>query len=136
MKTSRTSEFNPHEGLITFYSDKVDEFGNPVKKTQMDYPYSYDGFVTHRFGKNEEANHTIYSDRLLQQDYAKTRTLMQKHFGNDGDYYSSREPKKIESFLKEWLGDKNLKLIFIMEYCDVSNGYPLWRFEVKTSKTK
>lgn len=134
MKTSNNSSFDHLYGIVTFFSDTVDEHGNPVKKTKMDYPYSYDGFVTHRFGKNEEANHTIYSDRLLQQDYTKTRGLMQKHFGNDGDYYDNRKPKAIESFLKELLGDENLKLIFIMEYCNVSNGYPLWRFDVKTSK--
>ena len=113
------------------YSDSTDEFGNPVKRTKFDYPYSYDGFVTYRNGKNEEANQTIYSDRLLQQDYDKTRELMQKHFGNTSDYYCSRSVKDIEAFLKDWLNKDNLKIIFIMEYCNISNGYPYWRFDVK-----
>lgn len=113
------------------YCNSVDEFDNPIQKTKFDYPYSYDGFVTYRNGKNEEANYTIYSDRLLQQDYSKTKELMQKHFGNTSDYYCNRSVNDIEAFLKDWLNKDNLKIIFIMEYCNVSNGYPYWRFECK-----
>ena len=116
------------------YSPYVDEFGKPIKRTPFEYPYSYDGFVTYRGGENSEANNTIYSDRLLQWDYEKCRKMMKKHFGESGDYWNNRSPKKIESFLKEWCGDKNLKLIFVMEYCNVSNGYPVWRFDFKTTK--
>lgn len=106
----------------------VDEFDQPVERTKFDHPYSYDGFVTYRNGKNEEATGTVYSDRLLQWDYEKTRKLMKKHFGNTSDYYSERNPEKIEKFLSEYMG-KKIKIIFIMEYCNVSSGYPLWRFD-------
>ena len=110
----------------------VDEFDNPIERRIDEYPYSYDGFVIYRKGENSKADTTIYSDRLLQQDYNKTRTLMQKHFGNSGDYYDSRNPEQIEAFLQDWLNNKNIKIIFIMQYCNVSTGYPYWRFEIKT----
>ncbi len=115
----------------TYHLDCVDEYDNPVHKTKYEHPYSYDGFVTYRNGKNEEANITLYSDRLLQWDYNKTRELMKKHFGNSGDYYDNRSPKAIESFLAEYTNNPTLKLIFIMEYCNASNGYPVWRFDCK-----
>ena len=112
------------------YNGPVDEYGNRVEKTKYTHPYSYDGFVTFRNGKNEEVNHTVYSDRIVQWDYKKARKLMKKHFGNEGDYYTDRSPDKIESFLKEYFG-KELKLILVMEYCNVSSGYPVWRFDLK-----
>lgn len=112
----------------------IDEFDNPVERTKDKFPYSYDGYVTHRFGSNDEANMTLYSDRILQWDYEKTRELMGKHFNNKGDYWNGRDPKSIESFLREYTGDPNLKLILIMEYCNVSSGFPLWRFDIKKTK--
>lgn len=121
-------------GTSIFYSGYEDEFGNQVKKTKQTHPYSYDGFVTYRNGRNEDANGTVYTDRLLQWDYEKTRELMKKHFGNTSDYWNQIKPKKIESFLQERLNDPTIKLVLIMEYCNVSNGYPLWRFDYKSSK--
>jgi hypothetical protein len=105
--------------------------GRPVSKTKSSHPYSYDAFVTHRLGDNHEINNTIYSDRLLQWDYDKTRKLMKKHFGNDGDYYHSRKPHEIENFLSDWL-NKDVKLIVVMEGCNVSNGYPYWVFLINS----
>ncbi len=109
----------------------VNEFGKQVERTKSEYPYSYDGFVTYRSGKNEEVDNTIYSDRLQQWDYVKTDKLKLKHFGDKGDYYDGRSPKKIEKFLSEYL-EKEVKIIFIMEYCNMSSGYPVWRFDIKT----
>jgi hypothetical protein len=109
----------------------VDEYGKPVERTKEEYPYSYDGFVVWRGGENGEANSTIYSDLLRRWDKnGVLDTLLKKHFGNTGDYWDNREPGAIEAFLKDYLGKNNLRLIFVMEYCNMSNGYPLWRFDV------
>lgn len=118
------------KGYVTYFSG-VDEYDNPVERSKHEYPYSYDGFVTYRGGKNEETTNTVWSDRLLQWDYEKTRSLMKKHFGTQGDYYFERTPEQIESFLSEYLGEK-VKLILIMEYCNVSSGYPVWRFDISS----
>ncbi len=115
--------------LYNYFDGKVDEHGNPVKRTKQSHPYSYDGFVQWRGGENKEANGTIYSDRLLQWDYEKHNELCEKHFGNKGQYWDARHPEKIEAFLRDWVDDQNLKLIFVMEYCNVSSGYPCWRFD-------
>ena len=110
----------------------VDEDGSPVEHTKQERPYSYSGFVQWRGGENAEANGTIYSDRLLQWDYEKHNRLCHKHFGNEGQWWNRREPSKIEAFLRDWCDDQSLKLILVMEYCNVASGYPCWRFDYKS----
>ena len=111
----------------------IDENDRPVQRNKIDYPYSYDGFVLWRFAKNSEANKTIYSDRLLQCDRKKHDMLCEKHFGDSGQMWGHRDPDKIREFLCEYTGDENLEIVFIMEYCNRSNGYPYWRFEIKSN---
>ena len=115
------------DGSMT--SGLVDEHGKAISRTPSTHPYSYDGFVTWRGGKNKEANNTIYSDRLWQWDYKKADKLCIKHFGDKSQYFGNRTPEQIEAFLRDFTDNPNLKLIFIMEYCNQSSGYPLWRFE-------
>lgn len=97
-----------YNDMYGFFSPYVDEFGNAVKRTKDEYSYSYDGFVTHRMGANKEANSTIYSDRLLQQNHKKCRSLMEKHFGNSGDYWFDRQPNQNKSKLFCVIGVKTL----------------------------
>ncbi len=119
-----------------YYSPYIDEHGIPVARTPQTHPYTYDGYVTYRGGKNEEANGTIYSDRLLQWDWDKYNLLSRKHFGDEGQYFDNRDPKKIEAFLRDWCESPKLKLIFIMKYCNQSSGYPVWRFDYHDPKVK
>lgn len=107
----------------------IDEHGNPVLRTKQTHPYSYDGFVLWRGGSNEEAISTIYTDRLLQWDYGKHNQLCMKHFGDRGQYWNNRDPKKIEAFIRDWLENQDVKLILIMEYCNQASGYPTWRLD-------
>jgi len=108
----------------------IDENGNSIERTPRSHPYSYDGYVIWRGGVSSDANGTIYTDRLSQWDYKKCERLKQKHFGNTGDYWDNRKPSDIEAFLSDWL-EKQVKLILLMQYCNVSNGYPLWRLDYK-----
>jgi hypothetical protein len=120
---------NPDGSIV---SGLVDEHDKPITRTPTTHPYSYDGFITWRGGKNEEANNTIYSDRLWQWDHKKTNKLCEKHFGDKSQYFNQRTPEQIEAFLRDYTNNPNLKLIFIMEYCHQSSGYPIWRFEYHT----
>lgn len=129
MSTTYTST----EGIN--YFEPVDEYDNPVKKTKAMHPYSYDGFVTYRSGSNDEVTSTVYSDRLSQWDWEKTKKLKIKHFNSQSDYWNSFTPKQIEAFLSDYIGSK-IKLILIMEYCNAATGYPVWRFDYKTIKNK
>lgn len=120
---------NIQEDLIHFCR-YVDEFNNPIKRTPSEYSYSYDGYIIYRSAPNDEVNATVWSDRIYQQDSTKFNHLCLKHFGDKGQYFSDRDPKLIQSFLSEYFDKPELKLIFIMQYCNRSSGYPLWRFAV------
>lgn len=120
--------------LVTFYSGYINEHGESVERTPYTNPYSYDGFIVWRGGLNKDANSTIYSDRLIQWDFKKHDELSMKHFGNHAQIWYDRDPKKIEAFLRDWTDDPKLKLVFVMQYCNVSSGFPLWRFDYQTSK--
>lgn len=117
--------------MFTHMFSPVDEHNKPVKRTKDKYPYSYDGFIIHRSLPNEETTHTLYSDRLHTNYYKNWSSLSNKHFGSNGDYFWDRKPENIQAFLCELLNKPDLKLVLIMEYCNLSNGYPVWRFDVK-----
>ena len=123
------NEVNVDGFFVKIISGDIDENDNPIRRTKQSHPYSYDGFVLWRGGKNEDANNTVYTDRLYQWDYKKYNELCLKHFGNEGQYWDNRNHKLIELFLQDYLDNDKLKLVFIMEYCNVSSGYPVWRFD-------
>lgn len=125
-----------NDGYQHMSMDYVDEFDLPVKRTKSTHPYNYDGFVQERVHPNELSQHTVWSDRLLQWDYDKTRKLIFKHFkatGIDvgGDYYSSRTAEQIQGFLRDWYKNDKLEVTLVMDYCNQSNGYPLWRIDYR-----
>lgn len=129
----RPVKYDAPSGTLIYFNGAVDEFGKPVERTKDKYPYSYDGFVTYRNGENKEANCTAYSDRMIRE--GEYNELSERHFGNSGQMFYGRSPKKIEEFLRDWFKDPELKLILVMEYCNMSSGYPLWRFDFRKTKT-
>lgn len=96
-------------------------------KTSLSHPYSYDPFYVWR--NNTKPNNSYYSDHLYSWDYEKHDELCQKHFGNQSQYWNRRNPEKIQDFLREYSGDLNLILCRVIEYCNKSNGYPVWRLD-------
>jgi hypothetical protein len=108
------------------YGEFVDEGGHPVRKTKYSHPYNYDPFVL--WQGEGESNAADYSDRLLQWDYDKHNELCMKHFGNVRQRWNDRDPQKIEAFLRDYHNRPEIKLVKIMEMCNVSSGYPLWCF--------
>jgi hypothetical protein len=109
----------------------VGEDGRPVRKTKYTHPYSYDPFVVWR-GEGE-ANGSAYTDRLLQWDYDKHNELRRRHFGDVAQLrWGTDDPAKIEAFLRDFFDSPELRLVKVVEYCNVSNGYPCWRLDFFT----
>jgi hypothetical protein len=98
-------------------------------KTKQSHPYSYDPIVLYEGNPAPENTEpgTIYTDRLLQWDYDKHNALCTKHFGNEGQWWDQREPADIEAFLRDWCNDADLILVKVVEYCNVSTGFPTWQ---------
>lgn len=85
------------------------------------------------FDNGQKASDTVYSDRLFQWDSEKYNRLCAKHFGNTGQLWNNRDPKKIELFLRDYCDNQSLILCRIEEHKNMSTGYPLWRFDYKNS---
>ena len=101
--------------------------GEEVKRTPISHPYSYEPFVQWIDDYNKEKGHTVYSDRMFQWDSEKYNKCCDEIFGNHGQYFDNRNPDKINQFLNKYFG-KEVKLTAILQYCNVSTGFPYWRF--------
>lgn len=112
----------------------VNEHGKVISRTPQEYPYSYDGYVTHRLQENSKDDNTVCTDRLWQRNPKLHDELCQKHFGDKGQYWGGRYPEQIEAFLRDYYKNPDIELVYIMQYCNVSSGYPLWRLEYKLKK--
>lgn len=121
--------------MINFYLYTKDYVGGEwkdvkIEKTKEEYPYSYDPFMIYVRDYETHITGGVYSDRIYRWDYDKFDKLSMKYFGDKGQYFTGREPSDIEGFLQEYL-DKELELIFIKQYVNMSSGYPLWYFGYK-----
>jgi hypothetical protein len=115
------------------HHDKI--LGMLTGKTQTTHPYSYDPFIVwqteiHEGPKKIEPNDSCYSDRLMEWDFKKHNLLRLKHFGNEAQLtWNQDDPSKTEAFLRDYFNKPDLKLIRIIQYCNLASGYPCWRFD-------
>lgn len=96
--------------------------------------YSYDPFIIME-NKNVKSNGTVYSDRLYSWDYKKHNRLCMIHFGNIGQLWDERSrktPEKVEKFLRDYFDDDTIVLGRVIEYCNKSTGFPVWRIDYYT----
>jgi hypothetical protein len=106
-----------------------DNYGNIVRRPKHEYPYSYDPYVLWQHDDEsvlDQINGSMYTDRLLQWDFDKHDKLCEKHFGDKGQYWNNRDPKKIEAFVRDWCEDQGLTFARLTEYCNHGNGFPVW----------
>jgi len=117
-------------------SEYIDLEGNPIEKTPITHPYSFELHIT--YGKPNlpkgMVTDSAYTDRLSQWDYKKYDKCCKSVFGNKTPYWDSRKTEDIEKFLKLYFNDDTLKLIRISKCCNVSNGFPLWLFDWNSKK--
>lgn len=96
--------------------------------TKDSNPYTYDPFLIYFNEEEQKATGCVYSDRLLEWDYDKYNRLCREYFGNEGQSWDKRDSNKIEEFLCDYF-DKKVVLVANIQYVNVSNGYPVWRFD-------
>jgi len=78
-----------------------------------------------------KSNQSVYSDRLWQMNPKKYDSCCMKVWGNEGQTFYGREFNDIEKFLKLYTENNDLILCRVLQTENVSNGYPLWRFDYK-----
>lgn len=110
--------------------------------TQMTHPYSYDPFTV--WGKrNKKCNNSVYTDRMSLWDFNKFEKIGAKVFGNSGSggWFDAGSPngrkgheKKVEQFLCEYFDDKTIELTRVIQYCNMSTGFPTWRLDYYQAK--
>jgi hypothetical protein len=94
-------------------------------RTKLDHPYTYDPIL--QFASGIQPNGSLYTDRLkLWYDYKVLKAAMQRHFGDESDYFDRRPVTKIQDFLRDLMGSPKLVITRIEEHCNQSNGYPCW----------
>jgi hypothetical protein len=103
------------------------EFGLRTTMDKTQNPYSYKAFMMWNEKVKGQIYITDYSDRMYQRDSEKYNKCSQIVFGNHGQLFDHRDPKLVEKFLSLYY-DKKVKLCWIEEHCNISNGYPLWLF--------
>jgi len=107
------------------------ERGRPVERTRTEFPHSYDPYVVWRAPEGTpQTTSTVYSDRLYEWDSDRFDKLSMKHFGNVAQlWWNSREPSKIQAFLRDYQDNQHILLTLIMDYCNRTTGCPTWRFD-------
>lgn len=127
---------NKESLFFAMYGGYIDENGNPVKKTKREYPYSYDPYVYWDSHKKKEKTHTVYSDRMWQWDYAKYNQASTKAFGSAKQILTGITGGQMQELLRAYYDNDKIELLLVVEYCNISNGYPLWRFDYTVPKTE
>ncbi|MFA5429031.1 MAG: hypothetical protein WC279_12595 [Sulfurimonas sp.] len=106
-----------------------DEHGNNNERTPETHPYSYEGFVLYK-GKGK-ADCTIYSDRF--RNYQGYDKAVKEAGFKVSDYWNNKKVPDIERFMSILTGEP-IKLVLLMQYCNMSSGYPVWRMDIRRKK--
>lgn len=89
-------------------------------------PYSFPTYYTWRDrGHKADPFCTVYSDRLLQQDYDKYGRCAMEAWGSKAQYEPRATPEQVERFLQLYFDDETIRIVDIMVTCNVSNGFPI-----------
>jgi hypothetical protein len=125
-----------------FGSEHRDVEGNKIERTKRDYPYSFSDYVRWINGKYrgqtkpfsiklEEGKqfHTAYSDRMggWDRDHFDACFNEQLPIGSGGMRHG--RPHLIEKFLAAYFRDENLELVKIVDCCNHSSGFEIFRFD-------
>jgi len=96
--------------------------GEP-RRTRDSHPYNYDPFMV--CGHDQKTNGGDYSDRLYEWNYEKAKACAEKHLCGVSEF---RNLAKVEAFLRDYHDQPELNLAYVIQMCNVSNGYPVWYF--------
>lgn len=145
MKTSRQIS-NPYGiSLSDFRARQRDEADADLDRQdpprgRYSHPYSYDPFTIWGEPKPDpRCNGSDWTDRLEEWDHKKFHELAKEiYVGNARPFNSLNcRGELIEKFLRRYYDEPKLELLRVIEFCNQSSGYPLWRLDyVMPAKAK
>lgn len=111
----------------------TDEKGRIAVRTKHDHPYSYDP-ICQFLDSKVKAEHTVYSDRMQQWDWKKYEECAMKVRSKypTGDFGTRQ--RRVELLLRLYCDDPSIKLACIVEYCNPSSGYTVFRYDYSSDK--
>jgi len=92
----------------------------PSRRTKTSCPYSYDPIAHYIVEK--PCTGGVYDDRMQQWDYDKFAKAAEMATGGSRMYFQS--PKMVQKFIDVYYEQAGRSVVLIIEYCNVSNGYP------------
>lgn len=126
---------NPYGIVVCDDNADADLQRQDPPRTRMTHPYSYDPFTI--WGKAEPdpcCNGSDYTDRLEEWDYKKFHEIAKETYVGGARPFNSQDCRGdlIEKFLRRYHNAPDLKLLRVIEYCNQSSGYPVWRLNYVT----
>ena len=102
--------------------------------TKQEKPYAYSPFFTFGSHSTIAGASADYTDRYLSWGAEKFRAA-QKVAGIKGDWWNTATPAQVQKFVTAYYG-KGYKLVGIVEWCNVSSGYPHWSIHFTKPKPR
>lgn len=123
-RDQKNKAFGPH-GL--WYEQEGENY------TKYDHPYSYSPFFL--FGDHEsiEGANCDYTDRYQLWDKERYDRAI-KAMGKERRW-DQHTPAEYNKFVKAYYGE-NYEVVGVVEWCNVSNGYPCWSIHFKENEGK
>ena len=105
----------------------------PRSKYDRNYSYSYDPFTIWG-GQSSSCNGSDWVDHMVSRDRKKYEALIEKIFVDaegkrEGVFVQGCNGQKIQQFYREFTGNHEIVLTRVVEFCNISNGYPTWRID-------
>lgn len=118
----------PNNGSPTGYGNEVyyvddNQIGRHYPpRTKATHPYNYDPIILIHASGNITSS--AYSDRMRSWEPEKFDFAIGQGVGEMR--FSWGRTEAVNAFLHSYYDDPTIKIVKVMEYCNVATGYPCW----------
>jgi hypothetical protein len=113
--------------------------GNLIERTKREHPYNFSDYVRWAKYRNRkgsdfalqegQSHQSAFSDRMSGWDRDHFEKCFAEHLPIGSGGFRHGNPGAIENFLRAYQRDENLELLRIVDGCNSSTGYEIFRFD-------